>query len=144
MNLKRIVLILFCTTLLSACASGLPKSFTKGVEPAWISIPLRDDVTYEHAWNSIFNILSREFDIDMALKDDGYILTHWLFSWSGDLQANYRVKVAAKFSEDKRVLQIKPEAHAMLGPNLWIRGVDTRLTSTLKTDIMGTMGRTTR
>jgi hypothetical protein len=56
---------------------------------------------------------------------------------------NYRVRVTAKFSPDHTKVEVKSEAEYG-GAGRWIAGYDTRLLETLKTDIMGNIGRTTR
>jgi len=88
-------------------------------------------------------ILVREFDLEVLSKEDGYIRTAWLYSWTGEYQSDYRVRVTAKFSDDRKKLDIKSEAQIQYDSK-WIMGVDTRLLTTLKTDLMGTIGRVTR
>ena len=135
--------ILFVSVLTGCATTRVPKSFLRASSPGWTSIEIRDGVDYDRAWKTTMNILVRDFDLDFVLKDDGYIRTSWLYSWSGVYQENYRVRVTAKFSDDRKKLEVKSEAHALYGYN-WVIGVDTRLLSTLKTDLMGTIGRTTR
>jgi hypothetical protein len=45
--------------------------------------------------------------------------------------------------ERQKTLQVRSEAWALDG-RTWLIGTDSRLMSTLKTDLMGTVGRTTR
>lgn len=140
------LLLLFCILVvyLSGCATrGIPSQFSTTMSQNWSSIEIRDEVEYNRAWSTLYSILVRDFDIDYASKSDGYIRTLWMNNWSGLYQEYYKVKISCKFSDDHKKLEIKPEAMAFNGHE-WILGVDTRLTSTLKTDIMGTIGRTTR
>ena len=60
-----------------------------------------------------------------------------------DRTADYRVRVTTKFSPDHRKLEVKSEAqfHTSSG---WVLGTDEALLQTLKTDIMGSVGRSTR
>jgi hypothetical protein len=104
---------------------------------------VRDGVDFDRAWKTTLGILVREFDIEFVSKDDGYIRTSWTHTWSGVYQQNYRVRATAKFSDDRKSVDIKSEAQALQG-SIWLLGVDSRQLSTLKTDIMGTIGRTTR
>jgi hypothetical protein len=53
------------------------------------------------------------------------------------------VRITIKFSDDRKKLDVKSEALLTQGAR-GVIGVDTRLASTLKTDLMGTIGRTTR
>jgi len=81
--------------------------------------------------------------VEFISKDDGYVRTAWTYTWSGVYQQNYRVRVTAKFSDDRKSVDIKSEAQALRGSD-WLTGVDARQLATLKTDMMGTIGRTTR
>lgn len=148
--MKRIILLAI-TMGIASCLTGcaiqqggaMPKSFSRANAPGWTSIELRDELEYTKAWNIVVNILVRDFEIKVLAKDEGYIQTGWLHSWSGIYQANYRVRVIVKFSDDRQKLELKPEAQYLIGVN-WQIGVDSRLVSTLKSDLMGTLSRTTR
>ena len=132
--------------LLCACGCATqrpPPSFSQLVAPGWTTIEIRQGVDYDRAWKTALGILVREFDLEFTSKDDGYIRTAWLYTWSGIHRQNYRVRVTARFSDDRRSLGIKSEAQA-LRKDTWLIGIDSRLLSTLKTDLMGTIGRTTR
>ncbi len=141
-----VTLILLCSCFSSygmAAAPRTPASFSRTQNQAWSSTEIRTGVKYNRAWDMVFEILSKDFEIDAAMREDGYIRTGWLHTWSGLYQANYRVRVTIKFSPDRSKLQFLSEAQALVGRN-WILGTDSRLVSTLKTDLMGTVGRTTR
>jgi hypothetical protein len=127
---------------LSALA-GPPKSFLQGQTSQWQVFEVRADVDAQHAWDSVFGLLSNDFDLAMALKEDGYIRTDWLYSYGGKYDFQYRLRVTVRFAADKRSLRVKAEAQFREGEN-WLMGVDSRLLTTLKTDLMGTIGRTTR
>lgn len=135
--------ILCLALMLNGCATSRPSSFSHATAPGWATVEIRDGVTYDRAWDTVFGILAREFDFNKVLKDDGYIQTEWLYTWSGLYQQNYRVRVTTKFSPDRKSLQVRSEAW-MLDGNTWVIGTDSRLMTTLKTDLMGTVGRTTR
>lgn len=139
------LLILAVGFLLAGCASGgrAPKSFTKTQGQSWSTIEVRSDTDYNRAWDTVLEILVKSFEIDQAIRDEGYIRTGWLYTWSGEYLAKYRVRITVKFSPDRTRLQFLPEAQFQAGEN-WILGTDTRLVSTIKTDLMGTVGRTTR
>ena len=81
--------------------------------------------------------------MEILSQQDGYVRTTWLYTWTGKLDENYRVRVTAKFSPDHSKIEIKSEAEHG-GNGKWIQGYDTRLLETIKTDIMGKVGRTTR
>jgi ribosomal protein S17E len=127
--------------LLAGCAT--PKTFVKTMDSAWASVEVRDDLTYINAWNAVVDTLIKRFDMEILSQQDGYARTTWLYSWTGKVSENYRVRVTTKFSPDHKVVEVKSEAEYG-GPGNWVAGYDTRLLETIKTDIMGKVGRTTR
>lgn len=141
-----ILAVFFIVAFLTGCSSTggpMPKSFSHISSPGWKTIEVRKEIGYDNAWSTLVNILVRNFEIDKFAKEEGYIRTCWLHTWSGTYQANYRVRVTAKFSDNRKQLEIKPTAQYLSGVN-WLTGVDTQLISTLKSDLMGTLSRTTR
>ncbi|MHA1228208.1 MAG: hypothetical protein ACTSPV_15800 [Candidatus Hodarchaeales archaeon] len=85
----------------------------------------------------------KKFDLEILSKENGYLRTGWLYSWTGELREDYRVRVTIKFSRDRSKVEVKSEANYLTEKG-WIIGSDTALLRTLKTDIMGTIGRVTR
>lgn len=131
-----------CTILVTGGCMA-PNTFVKTQEPAWATVEIRSDLSYEQSWESLVDTLVKRFDIEIMSKQDGYIRTTWLYTWTGSVSENYRVRVTAKFSPDKKKVEVKSEAEYG-GPGNWTMGYDTRLLQTIKTDIMGSLGRTTR
>lgn len=127
--------------LLIGCVA--PQTFVRSLDPTWASVELRDEVTYDQAWQTVVDTLVKQFDLEVLSKDNGYLRTNWQYTWTGRVNERYRVRVTGKFSPDKKKLEMKSEAE-FGGAGYWVQGYDTRLLSTLKTDIMGTVGRTTR
>lgn len=127
----------------TGCTTMAPKTFTRMAEPGWSAIEIRDGVSYDKAWRTVFNLLSRTFDIDVAMKEEGYLRTQWLYSWSGKYDPSYTVRITVKFADDRKRMDVKSEALLGLGASR-VLGIDSRLASTMKTDLMGTIGRTTR
>lgn len=140
-----VVSILFMLVVSSGCKHRLPTTFIQTMEPSWISIELRDDITDEKAWNSILDTLIKRFDIEVMEKENGYIRTVWKYTWTGVTTPDYRVRAIVKFKKDARKVDVKTDAEYDSGKKgEWVVGYDTRLVETLKTDIMGSIGRTTR
>jgi len=138
------LLLLPCLiVLLNGCATPWPESFSYTMKPGWTSIEIREGVSYDKAWSTVFNILSRDFDMSAVLKDEGYMQTAWLNTWSGMYQENYKVRITIRFAHDRKSMQMRTEAWTLV-EGKWYIGTDSRLTTTLKTDLMGTVGRTTR
>lgn len=121
----------------------VPNSFSKTLSPSWSTIEIRSDVDAKRSWDTVFDILAKNFEIDAVFREDGYIRTGWIYTWSGEYLAEYRVRVTVKFSPDRTRLQFLPEAQYLDGSK-WIMGTDNRLVSTVQTDLMGTVGRTAR
>jgi len=140
------LLLLVLIGTLWGCGPAMPKSFIKTSQPSWTTIELREGLEYDQAWDTVLDLIIKQFDIDKVVKDEGYILTDWTNSWSGDYLKYYRVRTTVKFSPDRTKVQLKPEAQFLTdeGKDSWVIGSDARLLATLKTDIMGTVGRTTR
>jgi hypothetical protein len=134
-------LLICCFAMMGGCS--MPKTFVRTMEPAWTSIELREDLAYDKAWASVVDILVKTTDLVVVSRDDGYVRTAWLYTWTGEFMQNYRVRITVKFSPDKKVCELKAEAEHG-GPGRWVMGYDSRLLSTMKTDIMGAIGRTTR
>ena len=130
-----------CEVLLAGCVA--PGAFVKTTEPNWSSVEVREDLIYEKAWATVVDTLVKRFDLEVISREDGYIRTRWLYTWTGKATENYRVRIAAKFSPDHRKIEVKSEAEYG-GPGKWVMGYDVNLLSTVKSDIMGTIGRPAR
>jgi len=146
--MKRTMKRTLCCMAGVAALTGLfgctaPKTFVKSMEPSWTSVELRDDVAFDQAWESVVDTLVKRFDMEVLSRQDGYARTVWLYTWTGKVNENYRVRVTAKFSPDRKKVEIKSEAE-FGGSGNWRMGYDVRLLQTVRTDIMGTIGRTTR
>jgi len=135
--------LLLALVVVVGCATTAPRSFSRSQTPAWSTIEIRKGLGYDQAWDTVLDIIVKNFALDVAMRDEGYIRTGWLYTWSGTYLSHYRVRVSLKFFPDRTNLQVRPEAQLLAGKN-WSVGTDTRLVSTIKTDLMGTIGRTTR
>ena len=116
-----------------------PDSFVKTVEPGWESVEIAEGVEYDKAWASVVDLLVKRFDIDVLSKENGYIRTAWLYTWTGELRKDYRVRATIKFSQDRSKIEVKSEANYYTGKD-WMIGSDTTLLETLKADITRTVG----
>lgn len=143
-GIKKVVLILCMVLVPLAVVSCAPNTFVKTMEPSWASVEVREGISFEDTWNRCIDILIRQFDMEMLSKEDGYARTTWLYTWTGQLEGNYRVRVTIKFTPDKKIVNVKSEAEYGGYGYGWVRGYDTRLLETIKTDVMGSIGRVTR
>ncbi len=139
-------MVLAGVLILAGCA---PTTFVQTMEPNWNTIEIRKDLSGDQAWDAVVDLTARRFDIEVLSKEDGYLRTGWLYSWTGKISQFYKVRTVVKFSPSKHKVEIKSEAQyfspgiAGIGQG-WQMGTDERLTSTMRTDIMGKVGRTTR
>lgn len=132
--------ILIATLFLSACA---PPTFIRTSHANWNTIELRDGLEYQEAWKIVVDTIGQKFDLDVVNQDGGYLRTGWDYKWTGAINESYRVRSLVKFAPDKRSLQVRSDAE-YLGSNGWVMGEDERLTVTLKSDLMGKLGRITK
>jgi hypothetical protein len=135
------LLVLMASLLVGS--AGTPKTFEQLDTIQWITLEVRDGMDVERVWNSVVDILINDFELDLVAKDTGYLRTEWLYSYGGKYKNEYRVRVIIRVAPDGKTIRVKTEAQVKVGLN-WLIGVDSRLVSTLKTDLMGTIGRTTR
>jgi hypothetical protein len=128
----------------NGCGST-PETFVQGDESTWSSIEIKSGISFEHAWEKVVDVLAKKFELEMISKDGGYVRTSWIYTWwkIGERTENYRVRAIVKFSADRQTVDMKAEANYLDGDQ-WKLGFDTRLTETVKQDIMGVVGRTTR
>lgn len=145
--MKKIILI-FCISgiipLLQSCGSLKPSSFVQATDGGtWSSIFIREDLTYDKAFNEVLDVCAKRFEMDMISKEGGYGRTNWIYTWNtkGKYDQKYRTRVVFKFSADRSKVDIKTEAEFGGDPK-WKKGFDTRLLQTMKQDISGVVGRT--
>lgn len=83
--------------------------------------------------------------MEMISKDGGYARTGWIHTWNKNnkYNDNYRVRVIIKFTADRSQIDMKTEAQRKNRSGEWESGYDTELLKTIRTDIMGVVGRTT-
>ena len=141
-----LVLVLGVCGLATGCATQHnAKSFSNVSAPGWVALEVRDNIDYDHAWKATVGLLVREhdYDIEFMAREEGYIRTAWTYAWSRVFNQTTRVRVTVKFADDHKSVAIKSEAQVLLGTE-WLWGVDTQQLTTLKTDMMGTIGRTAK
>jgi hypothetical protein len=142
-KMKKIILILITIVGLSSC--GSIGDFVKTSDVPWSTIELRDNLSYDKAWNEAIDVIAARFEMDMISKDGGYARTGWTYTWNtkGKYDQKYRNRVVIKFSSDRTKIQVKTDAQ-FGADGKWKNGFDSRLLVTIKQDIMGVVGRTTR
>ena len=150
-----LILVTFSGLFLMCCA---PKTFVRNISPGWSMIEIRDEVSYDKAWKSVVDLIAKQFDIEILSKEDGYIRTGWLYSWTrtgwlyswtGNLTQNYKVRSLIKFNPDKGIVEVKSEAQFYDGGYFgigagWVMGTDELLSTTLRSAIMERVGRVSR
>ncbi len=137
------ILLIFSGLFLLCCA---PNSFVRTTSPGWSTIEIRDGLSYDEAWKSVVDLIAKKFGIEILSKEDGYIRTEWLSSWTGNLSQNYKVRSIIKFNPDKRIVEVKSEAQYYDGGYFgigagWVMGTDEVLSATLRSDIIARVGK---
>jgi hypothetical protein len=149
-KLAYIFMLMGLCVLFNSCGSRrgggrAPSTFVRSTDGGtWSAILIRDDLSYDQAFNEVLDVMAKQFEMDMISKDGGYGRTQWSYTWNlnGTYTQKYRTRVIFKFSGDRKKVDIKTEAE-FGGEPLWIKGYDTRLLSTIKQDVMGVVSRTT-
>nr|NQU88858.1 hypothetical protein [Bacteroidota bacterium] len=141
MKAKKITFVV-SILLISGCMTTT--TFVQTARVEWSTIQIREGLDYDHAWGEVLDVVTKRFEMEMISKDGGYARIGWIYTWlmNGQYTDNYRVRVIFKFSPDGRNVDLKTEAEKLVSKT-WITGYDTRLLQTIKTDIMGVVGRTT-
>ena len=137
-----------CLIVIGLWACSAPDTFvrgTTGTERGWATVVLRPGIEPDTAWGAVTDVLAKRFELEMISRDGGYVRTGWIHEWwkVGEYTENYRVRAIAKFSPDWTTVDIRTDANYLDGGK-WVVGYDTRLLETVKTDIMGVVGRTTK
>ena len=143
--MKKSILIIIALAAIGLAGCSTPNSFVRVMEPSWSSVEIREGMTYDEAWSETLDVVAKKFEMAMIEKDGGYFRTSWIYTWwkAGEITQNYRVRAIIKFSAKHDKVNIKTEAQYLEGGQ-WVLGTDTRLLQTVKMDIMGVVGRTTR
>jgi len=142
-KITSIFILFIVVSLLQSCGSVTPKTFVKATDGGtWSAILIREDLTYDKAFNEVLDVVAKRFEMDMINKDGGYGRSNWIYTWNdkGKHTEKYRTRVIFKFSADRTKVDIKTEAE-FGGEPRWIKGYDTRLLQTMKQDISGAVGR---
>ena len=144
-----VYLFVFCGVIVmlsqSCAVRRKPSGFVRATDGgSWSSIAIREDLSFDKAFNEVLDVCARRFEMDLISKDGGYGRTNWTYTWNdrGRYINYYRARVVFKFSADRTKVDIKTEAE-FGGESRWIQGFDTRLLQKMKQDIMGVVGRTT-
>ena len=90
-----LLIALLALVLLAGCA---PKTFVKTLEPTWATVELREDITYNEAWNTVVDTLVKDFDMEVLSKRDGYVRTNWLYTWTGKVRESYRDRKSTRLN----------------------------------------------
>lgn len=112
--------------VLMGCGGGKPDTFAAMPDARWDSAIIRTGMTYDEAWQKVIYVIARRFDIEMVLKEEGYVRTAWSFSKdkNGKVLENNRDRAIVKFSADKKKVEFKVE-HQFFDQEFWVAGADT-------------------
>jgi hypothetical protein len=98
----------------------------------------------DELWTAVVAVLSREFDVEVAQKDSGYVQTAWKRTYvvaKGVQSERYRARLVVKFlGADWRTVQVRSDA-LWYGGYDWEQGYDTILLEHAYGDLQGSIGR---
>lgn len=140
--MRKFIIVSIILAIMVSCSTT---DFVQTSVVSWSSIPLRDNISVDEAWDEVIDVIAKKFEMELISKDGLYARTGWFYTWNlkGVYTRNYRNRVIIKFSPDKETVNVKAEAqYGKRGK--WKNGFDSRLLRTIKQDIMGVVGRTTR
>ena len=152
-----ISLLLFVCFIISACQTTTtpPVTYVETAEPGWKVISLREELQYNEAWQLLVDRIRKKYDIEILDKDSGYLRTGWIYTTGGSVRSDYKTRIIAKFSPDKRHVELKVDAlfhklrvGAVTGDVYadygWIPGIDTQLLDDVYGDLSALLGRVRR
>lgn len=142
---KSLFVFVACLTfsIIIGCGEKRPRTFNPVSDPSWSTFEIRENITYEQAWQTINDILINHYQLDFINKGIGYVRTRWRYGYNEDYEGKYRSMVEIKFSPRHNKLRLRTTSHYKKD-DYWIEGTDSKLISSLKSDILGRMGRTSR
>lgn len=80
---KKLIILLFCPISCFLFIGCAPTGFVKAVDGGtWSSIMIREDLTYDQAFNEVIDVVARRFEMDMISKDGGYVRTNRIYTWN--------------------------------------------------------------
>jgi len=82
-SISKSLFLLVVGAALAGCGNTAPRSFSQIEAPSWSVIEIRDGLDYGRAWDMAIEILIKDFELDCAMREEGYIRTGWLYTWSG-------------------------------------------------------------
>ena len=140
MKLVRLALFL---TLLMGCSQA-PNTFIRSSSNSWRIVSIRDEIDIETAWSVVLELLIDRFvAIDNIDHEIRYLQTSWLYTWLGDYEHGYRVRLTIILNEELHQIRYYPEAQFLSGKN-WQVGIDIRFVANVESDIMGLLTSVTR
>jgi hypothetical protein len=125
--------------IISASCVRPPSTFVRTYETGFKEIQLKEGISKDDAWNTVVDIVSKKFDIEVLEKKDDYLRSGWAYYTTGELEERYRVRITIKFFEGSK-LTIKTEAQ-WLGNTGWELGYDLAVLQDVSNDITGKIGR---
>jgi PBP1b-binding outer membrane lipoprotein LpoB len=150
MHRIRLILLIAGILVLGGCVTPPPPAtYVETAEPEWKVISLRDNLSYDNAWQMLVDHMKKEYDIETLDKNSGQLRTDWIFKTD---ENDYKVRITAKFSADKKKLELKTDSlyHKVYKGSLtgtvyedygWIPGSDTKVLDEAYGEISALLGK---
>ena len=150
MHRTRLILLIAGILVLGGCVTPPPPAtYVETAEPEWKVINLRSNLSYDKAWQMLVDHMKKEYDIETLDKNSGQLRTDWIYTTD---ENDYKVRITAKFSEDKKKLELKADSlyHKVWNGSLtgtvyedygWIPGSDTKTLDDAYGEISALLGK---
>jgi|SRR5574344_792937 hypothetical protein len=137
--MKKIIFITMAL-IISIGTADAKKTWKKG-QAEWAKIQLSENFNYDTAFNTVLDLITDKYEMDMINKDGGYIRTAWSYmrNKKGKQIKDQRIRVTIKFNHDRSQLQARTEVQKG-GDDEWVDGEDVAASKQVRDDIHGVLG----
>jgi hypothetical protein len=77
-------------------------------ENNWLTYDVREGLDFNEAWTIVVDaLLTRGYQFETLVQDDGYIKTEWLHETVDELGVEVKTRVSIKFTYGRRTVRMK-------------------------------------
>lgn len=114
-SMKRFVLPLLLTLFILPFVNGCQPILTEP-DNGWLTFEVRDGLKYDEAWAVVADaLLTRGYQFEITVKDDGYMKTEYLHETVESLGVEIRTRVSVKFTYGRRTVRVKIDEDYIVG-----------------------------
>lgn len=113
--MNRLALPLFLALLILPMVNGCQPVVTEQ-DNGWLTFEVRDGLKYDEAWNVVTDaILTRGYQFEITVKDDGYIKTEYVHETVESMGVELRTRISVKFTYGRRTVRMKVDEDYIVG-----------------------------